>query len=88
MESRDVLFFTSKKLYDLLMHGLIKIQELDLLIFDECHHASLDHCYNLIMEDFFFFKYRSQTKQEFLSDGTVGLIGRPRILGLTASPVK
>ena len=70
------------------MHGLIKIQEFDLIIFDECHHASLDHSYNLIMEDFFFYKYHLQTKQELLSDGTLGLIGRPRILGLTASPLK
>ena len=67
--------FTEKKLYDTLMHGFIKIEEFDMIVFDECHHADQSHYYNLIMTDFFFYKY-----QEAAS--------RPRILGLTASPIK
>lgn len=68
--------FTQKKLYDTLMHGLLKIEEFQLIIFDECHHADQNHYYNLIMEDFFFYKYAENAAS------------RPLILGLTASPVK
>ena len=35
----DVFVFTMKKLYDILKHGLIKIDEFDMIVFDECHHA-------------------------------------------------
>jgi endoribonuclease Dicer len=54
----------------------MKMQDLDLIIFDECHHTNQDHLYNLIMRDFFF--------HEFVP----GVTKRPRILGLTASPIK
>jgi len=72
----DVFVFTQKKLYDILMHGLMKVDEFQLIVFDECHHTDQSHYYNLIMHDFFFYRY-SENKHT-----------RPRILGLTASPLK
>ena len=35
----DVLVFTERKLYDTLIHGLVKLEEFDMVVFDECHHA-------------------------------------------------
>ena len=69
----------AKKFYDLLMHGFIKIESIDLLIFDECHHTDQDHLYNLIMKDFYF---------QHRPDEDWSTLKRPRILGLTASPIK
>jgi endoribonuclease Dicer len=74
--SHDVFVCMAKKFYDLLMHGFLKMEEIDLVVFDECHHTDQDHLYNLIMRDFFFHNYKpGETK-------------RPKILGLTASPIK
>lgn len=75
MESYDVFVFTEKKLYDALKHGFVKLEEFSMLVFDECHHTDQYHFYNLIMQDFFFFDMKPGTR-------------RPKILGLTASPVK
>ena len=75
MKMFDVFVFCPKKLYDIMTHGLVKIEEFDLLIFYECHHTDQYHLYNLIMIDFFFYKYDESPK-------------RPFILGLTASPLK
>ena len=49
-----------------------------MIVFDECHHADQSHFYNLIMTDFFFYKYEVNGVRS----------KRPRILGLTASPIK
>ena len=57
------------------MHGFLKLSDFDLVIFDECHHADSSHYYNLIMQDFFYFRRDSSNL-------------KPRILGLTASPIK
>ena len=78
MQQFDVFVFTEKKLYDTLKHGFIKIEEFDMIVFDECHHADQSHFYNLIMSDFFYYKY----------DNADEIVKRPRILGLTASPIK
>lgn len=67
--------FTEKKFYDTLKHGFLRIEEFDMLVFDECHHADQNHSYNLIMEHFFYFDEAKLDKM-------------PRILGLTASPIK
>jgi len=58
-----------------LKHGFLKIEDFEMIVFDECHHADQSHYYNLIMEDFFFYHYSPDAK-------------RPKILGLTASPIK
>ena len=73
----DVFVFTEKKLYDVLKHGFIKIEEFDMIVFDECHHAYQSPYYNLIMEDFFYFDICRDLSKK-----------RPKILGLTASPIK
>lgn len=68
----------AKKFYDLLMHGFIKMEEINLIIFDECHHTDQDHLYNLIMRDFFYHKFQPGSPD----------CKRPHIIGLTASPIK
>ena len=66
-------------IYKLLSCGFLKIFEISMMIFDECHHASDDHPYNKIMNEFYFF-YKIKKPNE--------KIFYPRIYGLTASPLK
>ena len=79
MAVQDVMVIMAKKFYDLLMHGFIAMDQIDLLIFDECHHADSDHPYNLIMRDFFYHDF-----DPYAPFATK----RPKIIGLTASPIK
>lgn len=68
-------------LLGILRKGFIRIEEIDLMIFDECHHASLLHKYNLLIKEFYLEKFiinLSHEKKQKI----------PKILGLTASPVK
>ena len=39
MSTYDVFVFSPMKFYDTLKHGLVKIEEFDMIVFDECHHA-------------------------------------------------
>lgn len=78
MALRDVLVMMAKKFYDLLVHGFIKMEQISLIVIDECHHTDQDHLYNLIMRDFFFHKFNPTDPE----------CRRPRVLGLTASPIK
>jgi endoribonuclease Dicer len=45
-KNNDVIIFNPKKLYDLLMHGFLRMEQIDLLIIDECHHTADEHLYN------------------------------------------
>jgi len=38
-QNNDVFVFIAKKFYDLLMRGLLKMEDIDLIIFDEAHHC-------------------------------------------------
>lgn len=38
-EKHDVFVAMAKKFYDLLMHGFVKMDELSIVVFDECHHT-------------------------------------------------
>lgn len=74
LDTRTVIVCTSEALYQCLYHGFIRMEQVNLLIFDEAHHAKKNHPYARIIKDF----YAALDK---------GSDQRPRILGMTASPV-
>ena len=67
-------------------HGFIKIQDIDTLIIDECHHVignkkNISHPYSVIMDKYWQYKNN-------LLDINKNNCHLPRIMGLTASPIK
>jgi hypothetical protein len=72
--TKDVLVMTPQLLLNILRHGFVSLTRFGLLIFDECHHCAGRHPYNLIMQEFFW-PLRPAS-------------ARPRVFGMTASPVK
>ncbi|CAG8574135.1 14728_t:CDS:2 [Acaulospora morrowiae] len=71
-ENNDVLVMTAQIFLNVLRHGFISLSQVNLLVFDECHHTSKKHPYNLIMREFY-----DRCPEE----------NRPKIFGMTASPV-
>lgn len=69
----DVIVCTAAILQKCLAQGFITIPRVSLLIFDEAHHAKKNHAYARIIKDYVL---RENDAQK-----------RPRILGMTASPV-
>ncbi|KAJ9138815.1 Dicer-like protein 1 [Pleurostoma richardsiae] len=67
-----VIVCTAEILYKCLHHSYIGMSEINLLIFDEAHHAKKGHPYARIIKDF----YGPEPKES-----------RPRVFGMTASPV-
>ncbi|EER25001.1 Type III restriction enzyme, res subunit family protein [Coccidioides posadasii C735 delta SOWgp] len=67
-----VIVCTAEVLYQCLLHAFVKMENINLLIFDEAHNAKKDHPYARIVKDF------------YLKDGNAK---RPKIFGMTASPV-
>ena len=67
----NVLVMTAQIFLSLLLHGFIKLSQVNLLIFDECHHAKKSHPYKQIMDRFVGCKETDH----------------PKIMGLTASVV-
>ncbi|KAI9662080.1 MAG: Dicer-like protein 1 [Trizodia sp. TS-e1964] len=68
-----VIVCTADVLYQCLMHSFISIEQINLLIFDEAHHAKKNHAYAKIIRDF----YPEEDDPR----------RRPKIFGMTASPV-
>ncbi|KAL8464928.1 hypothetical protein ACS0TY_034422 [Phlomoides rotata] len=71
-ESKQVLVMTAQILLNILRHSIIKMESINLLILDECHHAVKKHPYSLVMSEF----YHTTQKEK-----------RPSVFGMTASPV-
>ncbi|GAA5925102.1 hypothetical protein JCM10213_000533 [Rhodosporidiobolus nylandii] len=71
-EHYDVLVVTAQLILDSLAHGFLRMDQIDLLVFDEVHHGKSNHPFAAIIRDF----YRRAPADQ-----------RPRILGLTASPL-
>lgn len=69
----DVLVVTGQIVVQALAHSFLKIEDLNLIVFDEAHHADATHPYSRIMKDYYF-KTPSHK--------------RPKIFGMTASPMK
>lgn len=43
---------TSQILHDMIVHKYIRVEDISLIIFDECHHAVDDHPMRLVMKHF------------------------------------
>lgn len=71
--SKMVIVCTAQILLDCLNSGYIRINQINLLIFDEAHHTKKNHPYARIIKHHYL---RERTAED-----------RPRILGMTASPV-
>ncbi|XP_024538863.1 endoribonuclease Dicer homolog 1 isoform X1 [Selaginella moellendorffii] len=71
-QSKEVLVMTAQILLNILRHSIVRMEDIDLLILDECHHAVKKHPYSLVMSEF----YHLAPKEK-----------RPKIFGMTASPV-
>lgn len=71
LASHQVVVSTAQCFLDALIHGFVKMSNLNLLIFDEVHHALKNHPFFRIM------KYYRLAKEE----------ERPKIFGMTASPI-
>ncbi|KAF9009493.1 type III restriction enzyme [Cyathus striatus] len=69
--SCDVFVMTPQIFLNLITHSLWRIDKVSLMVFDECHHARKSHPYNSIMREYFH----------------VNPISRPKIFGMTASPI-
>lgn len=63
---------TAQILLNILRHSIIKMEGINLLILDECHHAVKKHPYSLVMSEF----YHTTPREK-----------RPSVFGMTASPV-
>ncbi|KAJ2608641.1 Dicer-like protein 1, partial [Coemansia sp. RSA 1804] len=70
--SATVLVMTHQVLLNALRAGYVHITDIDLLVFDECHHARGHHPYALIMREFY---------------DCCPEADRPHIFGMTASPL-
>lgn len=69
--ANDVLVMTAQILLNILNHGFISLENINLLILDECHNATKKHPYVRIMELFVVAEQRG--------------LKLPHIMGLTAS---
>lgn len=67
-----IIVCTADVLLQCLMHSFIGMNQINLLIFDEAHHAKKDHAYARIIREFYLDRPE---------------LDRPRIFGMTASPV-
>lgn len=71
LEGADVFVMTAQIFLNLLTHSLWSLDRVSLMVFDECHHTRKNHAYNGIMREYF----------QGSSDR------RPKIFGMTASPI-
>jgi endoribonuclease Dicer len=68
-----VIVCTAEVLVQCMMHSFITMAQINLLIFDEAHHAKNNHPYARLMKDYYVH--------------VLELFNRPRVFGMTASPV-
>ena len=71
-KENKVIVCTAEILNQCLMHSFISMRDINLLIFDEAHHSKKNHAYARIIKDY----YIPQSPDM-----------RPKIFGMTASPV-
>jgi dsRNA-specific ribonuclease/ERCC4-related helicase len=93
-QTMDVMVMTADLFLNSLRHAFVTMSDIGLLVFDECHHARLNAPMSLIMKEF----YHSSSPYLIDCADDAGVHStassdvaskrlRPKILGLTASPV-
>ncbi|XP_047956209.1 endoribonuclease Dicer homolog 2 isoform X1 [Salvia hispanica] len=75
LDKYEVLVMTPQILLDALRHTFLRLDQIKVLIFDECHNARGKHQYACIMTEFY---HRELARGRQL----------PRVFGMTASPIK
>ena len=87
LNDHRIVVTTHDVLLNALRHGYIKLgRDINLLVFDEAHHAADKHPYNLIMQEFYRpLPERPASKERLTVPSTAEV--RPMVLGLTASPI-
>lgn len=71
--ANEVIVCTAEVLHQCLQRAFLRMDQINVLIFDEAHHAKKEDPYAKIMQDFYFREYDKSK--------------RPRVFGMTASPV-
>ncbi|KAI0831673.1 hypothetical protein BC628DRAFT_1311344 [Trametes gibbosa] len=71
LEDADVFVMTAQIFLNLITHSHLGVDKVSLIVFDECHHTRKNHAYNGIMREYF--------------QSPAGT--RPKIFGMTASPI-
>ncbi|KAL4260943.1 helicase family protein [Pleurotus pulmonarius] len=71
-EQHELFVMTAQIFLNFLAHSIWSIDKTSIIIFDECHHARKKHAYNQITNGFYFHTPVDQ---------------RPKIFGMTASPI-
>ncbi|KAK2462688.1 hypothetical protein APHAL10511_005304 [Amanita phalloides] len=83
LQTHRIMVSTPQVLLDALRHGYIVMgRDINLIVFDEAHHASRSHPYNMIMQEFYF--HLPNRSSPDIQDAS---FVRPMIMGLTASPI-
>ncbi|EDK31487.2 dicer-related RNase III protein Dcr2p, putative (macronuclear) [Tetrahymena thermophila SB210] len=76
LENYEIFVMIGQVLLNGLRRGYIRIEDIEVIIYDECHHTRQDHPYCLIQYEFYHFHKRRNEQVQL-----------PKIYGLTASPV-
>ncbi|KAF8625629.1 hypothetical protein AX17_006814 [Amanita inopinata Kibby_2008] len=85
LDTHPIMVTTPQVLLDALRHGYVYLgRDINLIVFDEVHHAVSNHPYNRIMQEFYF-RLPSREQQASTKSETADV--RPMIMGLTASPI-
>ncbi|VDC02152.1 unnamed protein product [Peniophora sp. CBMAI 1063] len=87
LSDHRIVVTTHDVLLNALRHGYVKLgRDINLLVFDEAHHAADKHPYNLIMQEFYRPLPERPAGKERLSVPSTAVV-RPMVIGLTASPI-
>ncbi|XP_070532539.1 ATP-dependent RNA helicase DHX58-like [Ptychodera flava] len=73
----DVVVLTAQILLNALNRGSLHLTDLSMLMFDECHHTTLNHPYNEVMKRYLAVKHGREGQEDADS--------LPQIIGLSAS---
>lgn len=83
LETNRIIVSTPQVLLDALRHAYVSLgKDISLMVFDEAHHAVDNHPYNRIMVEFYF---PLPDAKHRIDPGNIAV--RPKVLGLTASPI-